>query len=60
MQIGDQILEVNGQSFLQVTHDEAVTQLKCHKRMSLKVYDVGKIPHSCSTLDTHWPDTPHR
>ncbi|KAL1124032.1 hypothetical protein AAG570_001802 [Ranatra chinensis] len=58
--IGDQILEVNGQSFLEVTHDEAVTQLKCHKRMSLKVYDVGKIPHSCSTLDTHWPDTPHR
>uniref|UniRef100_A0A0A9VQ25 Whirlin n=1 Tax=Lygus hesperus TaxID=30085 RepID=A0A0A9VQ25_LYGHE len=58
--IGDQILEVNGQSFLEVTHDEAVSQLKCHKRMVLKVCDVGKIPHSCSTLDMHWPDTPHR
>uniref|UniRef100_T1HCQ1 PDZ domain-containing protein n=1 Tax=Rhodnius prolixus TaxID=13249 RepID=T1HCQ1_RHOPR len=59
-QIGDQILEVNGQSFLEVTHDEAVSQLKCHKRMVIKVCDVGKIPHSCSTLDMHWPDTPHR
>ncbi|XP_073986526.1 whirlin protein dyschronic isoform X6 [Rhodnius prolixus] len=58
--IGDQILEVNGQSFLEVTHDEAVSQLKCHKRMVIKVCDVGKIPHSCSTLDMHWPDTPHR
>ncbi|XP_014253329.1 whirlin isoform X3 [Cimex lectularius] len=58
--IGDQILEVNGQSFLEVTHDEAVSQLKCYKRMILKVCDVGKIPHSCSTLDMHWPDTPHR
>lgn len=51
---------MNGQSFLEVTHDEAVSQLKCHKRMVIKVCDVGKIPHSCSTLDMHWPDTPHR
>ncbi|XP_014272445.1 whirlin isoform X6 [Halyomorpha halys] len=58
--IGDQILEVNGQSFLEVTHDEAVSQLKSHKRMIIKVCDVGKIPHSCSTLDMHWADTPHR
>lgn len=51
MQVGDQILEVNGQSFLDVTHDEAVSQLKYHKRMSLLVRDVGKVPHSCTAYD---------
>lgn len=50
-QIGDQILEVNGQSFMEVTHDEAVNQLKFHKRMSLVVRDVGKVPHSCTAYD---------
>ncbi|XP_059470561.1 uncharacterized protein LOC132193729 isoform X2 [Neocloeon triangulifer] len=44
--VGDQILEVNGQSFMAVTHDEAVSQLKYHKRMSLIVRDVGKVPSS--------------
>lgn len=48
LQVGDQILEVNGQSFMDVTHDEAVAQLKYHKRMSLLVRDVGKVPHSCT------------
>ncbi|XP_026469789.1 whirlin-like [Ctenocephalides felis] len=51
LMIGDQILEVNGQSFLDVTHDEAVGQLKFHKRMSLVVRDVGKVPHSCTAYD---------
>lgn len=50
-QVGDQILEVNGQSFMDVTHDEAVAQLKYHKRMSLVVRDVGKVPHSCTAYD---------
>lgn len=50
-QIGDQILEVNNQSFLDVTHDEAVSQLKYHKRMSLIVRDVGKVPHSCTSVE---------
>lgn len=50
-QIGDQLLEVNGQSFLDVTHDEAVGQLKYHKRMSLVVRDVGKVPHSCTSIE---------
>ncbi|CAO1357137.1 unnamed protein product [Diamesa serratosioi] len=49
--IGDQILEVNGQSFMNVTHDEAVNQFKFHKRMSLVVRDVGKVPHSCTTIE---------
>lgn len=52
IQIGDQILEVNSQSFLDVTHDEAVSQLKYHKRMALVVRDVGKVPHSCTSVET--------
>lgn len=52
--MGDQILEVNGQSFMDVTHDEAVAQLKYHKRMSLLVRDVGKVPHSCTAYDRDW------
>lgn len=51
VQIGDQILEVNNQSFLDVTHDEAVGQLKYHKRMSLMLRDVGKVPHSCTSIE---------
>ncbi|KAL1513449.1 hypothetical protein ABEB36_002859 [Hypothenemus hampei] len=51
LMVGDQILEVNGQSFMDVTHDEAVAQLKYHKRMSLVVRDVGKVPHSCTAYD---------
>ncbi|XP_035792899.1 uncharacterized protein LOC118467030 isoform X5 [Anopheles albimanus] len=51
LMVGDQILEVNGQSFMEVTHDEAVSQFKFHKRMSLLVRDVGKVPHSCTTVE---------
>ncbi|XP_046747299.1 whirlin isoform X6 [Diprion similis] len=47
--IGDQIIEVNGQSFEEATHDEAVQILKTNKRMSLVIRDVGKVPHSCTT-----------
>ncbi|KAK9869538.1 hypothetical protein WA026_003294 [Henosepilachna vigintioctopunctata] len=54
LMVGDQILEVNGQSFTDVTHDEAVAQLKYHKRMSLVVRDVGKVPHSCTAYDRDW------
>lgn len=56
MKVGDQILEVNGQSFMEVTHDEAVSQFKFHKRMSLLVRDVGKVPHSCTTLEHETAD----
>ncbi|XP_055630304.1 uncharacterized protein LOC129771049 isoform X3 [Toxorhynchites rutilus septentrionalis] len=51
LMVGDQILEVNNQSFMEVTHDEAVSQFKFHKRMSLLVRDVGKVPHSCTTVE---------
>ncbi|XP_043288280.1 whirlin isoform X3 [Venturia canescens] len=47
--VGDQIIEVNGQSFEEATHDEAVQILKTNKRMSLVIRDVGKVPHSCTT-----------
>ncbi|KAJ8670539.1 hypothetical protein QAD02_001798, partial [Eretmocerus hayati] len=47
--VGDQILEVNGQSFEEATHDEAVQILKTNKRMSMLIRDVGKVPHSCTT-----------
>ncbi|XP_037047685.1 whirlin isoform X5 [Bradysia coprophila] len=57
LMIGDQILEVNSQSFLDVTHDEAVSQLKYHKRMSLLVRDVGKVPHSCTSIEPEPWDT---
>ncbi|XP_065202661.1 whirlin-like isoform X3 [Planococcus citri] len=52
IQIGDQILDVNGTSFLDITHDEAVGHLKKHKRMTITIRDVGKIPHSFSTYDS--------
>ncbi|KAM7355394.1 whirlin protein dyschronic isoform 2-T7 [Cochliomyia hominivorax] len=51
LMVGDEILEVNGQSFQDVTHDEAVSQLKYHKRMSLVIRDVGKVPHSCTSIE---------
>ncbi|CAO1421506.1 unnamed protein product [Diamesa hyperborea] len=51
LMIGDQILEVNSTSFMEITHDEAVNLLKYHKRMTILIRDVGKIPHSCSSLD---------
>ncbi|KAK0171693.1 hypothetical protein PV328_005114 [Microctonus aethiopoides] len=47
--VGDQIIEVNGTSFEEATHDEAVQILKTNKRMSLIIRDVGKVPHSCTT-----------
>lgn len=48
---------MNSQSFLDVTHDEAVSQLKYHKRMSLLVRDVGKVPHSCTSIEPEPWDT---
>lgn len=48
-QVGDQILEVNGQSFEETSHDDAVHVLKANKRMNIVLRDVGKVPHSCTT-----------
>ena len=49
-QVGDQILEVNGESFLAVTHDTAVRVLKYSRHLEVTVRRVGKVPHSCTTF----------
>ncbi|XP_053777342.1 whirlin isoform X5 [Desmodus rotundus] len=53
--VGDQILEVNGRSFLNILHDEAVRLLKSSQHLILTVKDVGRLPHACTTVDeTKW------
>ncbi|XP_042534698.1 whirlin isoform X2 [Dipodomys spectabilis] len=55
LKVGDQILEVNGQSFLSILHDEAVKLLKSSRHLILTVKDVGKLPHARTTVDeTKW------
>lgn len=54
-QVGDQILEVNRQSFLNILHDEAVKLLKSSRHLILTVKDVGRLPHARTTVDeTKW------
>ncbi|KAM6170330.1 whirlin isoform 2-T2 [Rhynchocyon petersi] len=55
LKIGDQILEVNGRSFLNILHDEAVRLLKSSRHLILTVKDVGRLPHARTTVDeTKW------
>ncbi|XP_057405395.1 whirlin isoform X4 [Balaenoptera acutorostrata] len=55
LKVGDQILEVNGQSFLSILHDEAVRLLKSSQHLILTVKDVGRLPHARTTVDeTKW------
>ncbi|XP_070108123.1 whirlin isoform X6 [Equus caballus] len=55
LKVGDQILEVNGQSFLNILHDEAVKLLKSSQHLILTVKDVGRLPHARTTVDeTKW------
>ncbi|KAM9081737.1 whirlin isoform 2-T2 [Megaptera novaeangliae] len=55
LKVGDQILEVNGQSFLSILHDEAVRLLKSSQHVILTVKDVGRLPHARTTVDeTKW------
>ena len=54
-QVGDQILEVNGQSFVTISHDEAVHILKTGRHLLMKVRDVGRLPHARTVVDeTKW------
>ena len=54
-QVGDQILEVNGRSFLNILHDEAVRLLKSSQHLILTVKDGGRLPHARTTVDeTKW------
>ncbi len=53
--MGDQILEVNGQSFVTISHDEAVHILKTGRHLLMKVRDVGRLPHARTVVDeTKW------
>ena len=57
--VGDQILEVNGISFLGIVHSDAAHALRAQPCMVLKLKDVGKLPHSRVTTlgKTHWHPT---
>ncbi|XP_015678813.1 whirlin [Protobothrops mucrosquamatus] len=55
LKVGDQILEVNGRSFLSISHDEAVKLLKSSRHLIMTVKDVGRLPHTRATVDeTRW------
>ncbi|XP_057354957.1 whirlin isoform X6 [Manis pentadactyla] len=55
LKVGDQILEVNGRSFLSILHDEAVKLLKSSQHLILTVKDIGRLPHARTTVDeTKW------
>ncbi|XP_040898360.1 whirlin-like [Toxotes jaculatrix] len=55
LKVGDQILEVNGQSFVTICHDEAVHILKTGRHLLMKVRDVGRLPHARTVVDeTKW------
>lgn len=52
---GDQILDVNGQSFLNITHKQAVKVLKSTKNMIVTLKDIGRLPFTRVTHDkTNW------
>ncbi|KAK5870473.1 hypothetical protein PBY51_003415 [Eleginops maclovinus] len=54
-EVGDQILEVNGQSFVTISHDEAVHILKTGRHLLVRVRDVGRLPHARTVVDeTKW------
>ncbi|KAK7896829.1 hypothetical protein WMY93_022154 [Mugilogobius chulae] len=55
LKVGDQILEVNGRSFLSVPHDEAVRVLKSSRHLMMTVKDVGRVPHARTVVgETKW------
>uniref|UniRef100_A0A3Q2WPN1 Whirlin n=1 Tax=Haplochromis burtoni TaxID=8153 RepID=A0A3Q2WPN1_HAPBU len=55
LKVGDQILEVNGRSFLSIPHDEAVRVLKSSRHLMMTVKDVGRLPHTRTVVgETKW------
>ncbi|XP_066569362.1 whirlin isoform X2 [Amia ocellicauda] len=55
LKVGDQILEVNGRSFLSVPHDDAVRLLKSSRHLIMTIKDVGRLPHARTVVDeTRW------
>ncbi|XP_029685463.1 whirlin-like isoform X2 [Takifugu rubripes] len=51
LKVGEQILEVNGQSFIVISHDEAVHILKTGHHLQMKVRDVGRLPHARTLME---------
>lgn len=59
LQVGDQILEVNGRNFRSIAHDEAVQTLKSSRHMLMTIKDVGRLPHARTVVDeTKWISSP--
>ncbi|XP_041706664.2 whirlin-like [Coregonus clupeaformis] len=55
LKVGDQILEVNGRSFVGIPHDEAVRVLKSSRHLMMTVKDVGRLPHARTMVgETKW------
>ncbi|XP_078083691.1 whirlin [Mustelus asterias] len=55
LKVGDQIIEVNGRSFLNIPHDEAVKILKSSRHLMMTIKDVGRLPHARTVVDeTKW------
>uniref|UniRef100_A0A8C7TK47 Whirlin b n=1 Tax=Oncorhynchus mykiss TaxID=8022 RepID=A0A8C7TK47_ONCMY len=55
LKVGDQLLEVNGRSFVAIPHDEAVRILKTCRHLLVRVRDVGRLPHARTVVDqTKW------
>ncbi|XP_053329812.1 whirlin [Spea bombifrons] len=55
LKVGDQILDVNGLSFLSIPHDEAVQILRSARHLMMTVKDVGRVPHARTIVDeTQW------
>ncbi|XP_073446935.1 whirlin isoform X1 [Dendrobates tinctorius] len=55
LKVGDQILDINGISFLSIPHDEAVRILRTSRHLMMTVRDVGRIPHARTVVDeTQW------
>ncbi|KAK3087687.1 hypothetical protein FSP39_009179 [Pinctada imbricata] len=52
VKVGDQILSVNGQSFLDITHGEAVHILTTSRVMIMTAKDIGKLPYT-KVKDVH-------
>uniref|UniRef100_A0A8C5WLT8 Whirlin n=1 Tax=Leptobrachium leishanense TaxID=445787 RepID=A0A8C5WLT8_9ANUR len=55
LKVGDQILDVNGLSFLSIPHDDAVHILRSSRHLMMTVRDVGRVPHARTIVDeTQW------
>ncbi len=53
--MGDQILDVNGKCFLNISHEEAVRVLKSSQQLVIMLKDIGILPHGKRVYDeTRW------